>query len=67
MVPGMWFMAMSPLVLALDQSVSATITWVVVLSLGEVFWSPRSSAWIASLAPAGVYFVCRQTCLLQRD
>lgn len=27
--------------------------WNVVLTLGEVFWSPRFSAWVASLTPTG--------------
>jgi len=53
MLPGMWIMALSPLWLAFDPSVEAVVCWITFLSVGEVLWSPRLSAWIASVAPEG--------------
>jgi len=53
MLPGLWVMALSPAWLAFDPSVEAVVCWIVFLSLGEVLWSPRLSAWIASVAPEG--------------
>jgi hypothetical protein len=49
MLPGLWVMALSPAWLAFDPSVEAAVCWIVFLSLGEVLWSPRLSAWIASV------------------
>ncbi|EOD28069.1 hypothetical protein EMIHUDRAFT_235276 [Emiliania huxleyi CCMP1516] len=53
MLPGMWLMAFSPVWLAYDPGIPASITWVFLLSVGEVIWSPRQSAWVANLAPDG--------------
>jgi len=53
MIPGLWIMALSPLWLALDPSVKGVVVWITFLSIGEVLWSPRLSAWIASVAPDG--------------
>ncbi len=53
MLPGLWVMALSPLPLVLAPGVSAAVAWVVLMSIGEVVWSPRQSAWVASLAPDG--------------
>jgi hypothetical protein len=53
MLPGMWIMAVSPVWLAYDPSIPAAITWIFFLSVGEVIWSPRQSAWVANLAPDG--------------
>lgn len=53
MLPGVWLMALSPLPLVVFPGVAAAVCWVVLLSLGEAFWSPRLSAWVAGLAPAG--------------
>ena len=53
MLPGLWIMAIAPGWLALEPSIEATVCWVTLLSIGEVLWSPRLSAWIASVAPDG--------------
>ena len=53
MLPGLWVMAVSPLPLVLFPGVAATALWVGLMSLGEVIWSPRQSAWVAGLAPDG--------------
>ncbi|KAL1500034.1 hypothetical protein AB1Y20_012711 [Prymnesium parvum] len=52
-LPGLWVMALSPLWLSCEPGVPAAIGWVFFSSLGEVIWSPRQSAWIASIAPDG--------------
>jgi hypothetical protein len=52
-LPGMWLMAISPIFLVLSPTVGAAACWNVFLTLGEVLWSPRNSAWQASLAPTG--------------
>ena len=46
-------MALSPLLLAINPDQTAAIVWVFFLSVGEVIWSPRQSAWVANLAPDG--------------
>jgi len=53
MLPGLWVMALSPAPLVLFPGIAASAAWVVLMSVGEVIWSPRQSAWIASLAPDG--------------
>ena len=53
MLPGLWCQALSPLWLAYDPSPNAAIFWVFWMSVGEVIWSPRQSAWVANLAPDG--------------
>ena len=52
-LPGMWLMALSPLCLVVSPTPAAAVWWNVLLTIGEVFWSPRNSAWQASLAPTG--------------
>eukprot|EP00419_Tripos_fusus_P006160 CAMPEP_0172673448 /NCGR_PEP_ID=MMETSP1074-20121228/12151_1 /TAXON_ID=2916 /ORGANISM="Ceratium fusus, Strain PA161109" /LENGTH=530 /DNA_ID=CAMNT_0013490749 /DNA_START=50 /DNA_END=1642 /DNA_ORIENTATION=+ len=52
-LPGLWIMALSPLTIWASVSQPATALWVVLLSCGEVMWSPRSQSFIASLAPEG--------------
>ncbi|KAL1511879.1 hypothetical protein AB1Y20_005161 [Prymnesium parvum] len=52
-LPGLWVMALAPLWLACEPSIPAVIGWVFAASIGEVIWSPRQSAWIASIAPDG--------------
>lgn len=52
-MPGLWIMGVSPIFLVLCPSVTSTVLWVFFMSVGEVFWSPRTSAWTAGLAPAG--------------
>lgn len=52
-LPGLWIMALSPLSIWASVSQPATAVWVVLLSCGEVMWSPRSQSFIASLAPEG--------------
>lgn len=53
MLPGMWVMAISPLWLAYNPSIPAAMAWVVLLSIGEVVFNPRQTAWVANLAPDG--------------
>jgi len=53
MLPGLWVMALSPIFLALRPTVESSVLWVIFLSLGEVFWSPRLTPWAATLAPTG--------------
>ena len=53
MLPGLWCQALSPLFLAYYPSAESAIIWVALLSVGEVIWSPRQSAWVANLAPDG--------------
>ena len=53
MLPGIWIMALSPIGLVLFPGVPASIAWIVVMSIGEMLWSPRQGAWTASLAPEG--------------
>ena len=52
-LPGMWLMAMAPVTLVLSPTLPMAALWEVLLTLGEVFWSPRQIAWTASLAPTG--------------
>ena len=52
-LPGMWLMAVSPLLLVLSPTPSAAAAWQVLLTLGEVLWAPRNAAWQATLAPTG--------------
>ena len=54
MIPGVAVMALAPLApLLAPARVGGVVAWVVLLSVGEVVWSPRSTAYVASLAPAG--------------
>ena len=46
-------MAFSPALLVLSPTPPAAAGWNVLLTLGEVLWSPRNSAWQSSLAPTG--------------
>ena len=52
-MPGLWVMACAPVFLALDPSINSAILWICVLTLGELMWSPRQTAWAATLAPTG--------------
>lgn len=52
-MPGLWLMAIAPLALAYYPSIPSAISWIFLASVGEVIWSPRQSAWIASIAPDG--------------
>ena len=52
-LPGMWLMAFSPVFITLSPTVLGAVLWLVFLTLGEVAWSPRHSAWAASVAPVG--------------
>jgi len=53
MLPGMLVMAASPVFLVISPTVSSAVAWISFLTIGEVFWSPRQTAWAMSLAPAG--------------
>lgn len=52
-LPGMWLMGLAPFVLVLSPTLEMAAVWQVLLTLGEVFWSPRNYAWQATLAPHG--------------
>ena len=52
-MPGLWVMACAPIFLALDPTINSAILWICVLTLGELMWSPRQTAWAATLAPTG--------------
>jgi hypothetical protein len=52
-LPGMWLMAAAPLCLVLSPTPLGAIGWSVLETCGEVLWSPRSQAWMATLAPTG--------------
>ena len=53
MLPGLWLMALSPVYLVVYPSVASAALWILTLSAGEIFWSPRNYAFIAGLAPVG--------------
>eukprot|EP01047_Picozoa_sp_COSAG01_P055156 COSAG01_NODE_6109_length_3845_cov_11.171116_3_plen_485_part_00 len=52
-LPGMWLMAVSPVWVTIWPTVFGSVMWLIFLTLGEVAWSPRHSAWAASVAPVG--------------
>lgn len=52
-MPGLWIMAASPIFLAFDPSIFMATAWITFLTLGELLWSPRQSAWAATVAPVG--------------
>ena len=47
-------MALSPIFVAMSPNVFGACIWQVVMTLGEVMWSPRQLSWTASLAPTGL-------------
>mmetsp|Transcript_5512 Transcript_5512/g.11735 ORF Transcript_5512/g.11735 Transcript_5512/m.11735 type:complete len:705 (+) Transcript_5512:129-2243(+) len=53
-MPGLWIMACSPIFIALLPNVFGACVWQLVLTIGEVLWSPRQDSWTASLAPIGM-------------
>jgi len=53
-LPGLWLMALSPIFVALSPNVLGACIWQVVMTVGEVFWSPRQDSWTAALAPNGM-------------
>ena len=52
-MPGLWIMAASPTFLAIDPNIAMATLWIIFLTLGELLWSPRQSAWAATVAPVG--------------
>jgi MFS family permease len=50
---GAFISALSPLVLVLGSSMALQITMIVVLTIGEALWSPRSYEYTLSIAPRG--------------
>jgi len=53
-MPGLWLMALSPIFVALFPNVGGACIWQIVMTIGEVLWSPRNISWTASLAPTGM-------------
>ena len=53
-LPGLWIMAISPMVLVLSPTIIGACGWQIVLTIGQVLWSPRQDSWVASLAPTGM-------------
>ncbi|KAL7549391.1 hypothetical protein ACHAWF_012660 [Thalassiosira exigua] len=52
-MPGLWIMAISPVFMALSPNVLGACLWQLMMTIGEVMWSPRLLSWTASLAPTG--------------
>jgi hypothetical protein len=52
-MPGLWIMAISPILVAMSPNVFGACTWQVFMTTGEILWSPRQTSWTASLAPTG--------------
>ena len=46
-------MAVSPIFVAISPNVVGACLWQVVMTFGEVLWSPRQDSWTADLAPTG--------------
>jgi hypothetical protein len=46
-------MAISPIFIAVSPNVIGACAWQVVMTAGEILWSPRQGSWVASLAPTG--------------
>eukprot|EP00956_Cyclotella_meneghiniana_P015075 scaffold22856_cov50-Cyclotella_meneghiniana.AAC.1 len=53
-IPGLWIMALSPMMLVLSPTISGACAWQIVLTMGQILWSPRQDSWVASLAPTGM-------------
>lgn len=53
-MPGLWIMAVSPIMLVILPNVIGACAWQVVLTIGQVLWAPRQDSWTASLAPTGM-------------
>lgn len=53
-MPGLWIMAFSPIMLVLSPTILGACGWQIVLTIGQVLWSPRQDSWVASLAPTGM-------------
>lgn len=52
-LPGLWVMAFSPLLIVFMPNILGASLWQMTLTIGEVFWSPRILSWTARLAPTG--------------
>ncbi|CAK0878618.1 unnamed protein product [Prorocentrum cordatum] len=50
---GSFVMAVAPAFMVLETSVRATCAWLLLMSLGEVIWSPRFVTYTANLSPPG--------------
>lgn len=53
-IPGLWIMALSPMMLVLSPTIFGACAWQIVLTMGQILWSPRQDSWVASLAPTGM-------------
>ena len=52
-LPGLWIMAVAPIILVMTPTILGACFWQVTLTIGDVFWSPRVLSWTARLAPTG--------------
>ena len=50
---GAWITAAAPFIVAASQTYAGAVAFVVVLSLGEMLWSPRWYDYTMAMAPAG--------------
>lgn len=50
-VPGLVIFAISPIFMVIFPNMLGSVLWIVLLSMGEVVWSPRSQSYLAALSP----------------
>jgi len=50
-VPGLVIFALSPVAMIFFPNLPGSVLWIVLLSIGEVIWSPRSQSYLAALSP----------------
>ncbi|KAL7533895.1 hypothetical protein ACHAXR_005511 [Thalassiosira sp. AJA248-18] len=44
-MPGLWIMAISPIFVAMLPNVLGACIWQIVMTVGQVLWSPRQDSW----------------------
>jgi hypothetical protein len=47
-MPGLWIMAVSPIALVISPTVYGACAWQMVLTIGQVLWSPRQDSWVVN-------------------
>lgn len=53
LIIGSFFSGVSPLFLAMSDSVAASVMWLLMLSVGEAIWSPKLIEYGVAIAPEG--------------